>query len=395
MTSAAAPPDTSIGLVETHEERVLRETVRGIAADFGPSYFREAAEKGSAPELWRALCEPGFFGAHLPSEYGGGGLGLLELAAAVEESSAAGCPVVATLYSPGVVASLLAAHGTAEQKQRWVPGLANGEIKASFAITEPDAGSNSHNLATTARREGDAWVINGNKQFISGADEADILMVVARTGRDEGSGRGLLSVFVIDANSPGLTRQPMPTALQAPERQFTLFFDGVEAGPDALVGREDGGLQVAFSGMNVERILTGSICVGVGSYALEKAVAYAKERSVWGKPIGSHQAVSHPLARSKVELDSARLLIRRACALHDAGDDAAEASNVLRKARRSRGRAQCPRPRNPGARRQRGRGQVRALQLLVHRPDPADRPGLPGDGPQLRGRAGPRPPALY
>lgn len=326
LASETAPP----GLVEAHEERILRETVRSIAAGFGSGYFRDASERGTAPELWRALCEPGFLAAHLPAEHGGGGLGVLELAAAVEESSAAGCPMLAALYSPGVTGAILARHGSPEQKRRWLPGLARGELRASFAITEPDAGSNSHNLATTARREGSTYVISGQKQFISGADEADIVLVVARTGRDEGSGRGLLSVFVVDADAPGLARQPMPTALQAPERQSTLFLDGVEVGADRLVGRENGGLGVAFSGMNVERILTGSICIGIGAYALDRAVAYAKQRSVWGKPIGAHQAVSHPLARSRVELDSARLLIRRACVLHDGGEDAAEASNVAK-----------------------------------------------------------------
>ena len=167
--------ETEHGLVASDEEKALRESVRGIASGFGPTYFREATERGSAPELWQALCEPGFFGAHLPAEYGGGGLGILELAAAVEESSAAGCPVVATLYSPGVTASVIAWHGSDEQKQRWLPGLANGEIKASFAITEPDAGTNSHNIATTARRDGDNFLISGQKIFISGADEADVI----------------------------------------------------------------------------------------------------------------------------------------------------------------------------------------------------------------------------
>ena len=328
--SATVTSTTPAGLLPSEDERALRETVRSIASGFGPRYFREASDRGSETELWNALGERGYLGAHLPAEHGGGGLGMLELAAVIEETSAAGCPMLAALYSPGVIGAILAAHGTDEQKRRWLPGLAGGELRASFAITEPDAGSNSHRIATIARRTDAGYAISGNKQFISGVEDAGLLLVVARTGVDERTGRGLLSVFALDPDAPGLTRTRMPTALQMPEAQWELRFEDVEVGPESIVGAEGDGLRAAFSGMNVERILTAAICTGIGLYALGKAVAYAKERVVWDVPIGAHQAVAHPLAESKIELESARLLTRRACALHDSGADAAEASNMAK-----------------------------------------------------------------
>ena len=226
--------------------------------------------------------------------------------------------------------AIIAQHGTEEQKARWLPELASGELKASFAITEPDAGSNAHRLATTATRNDSGYVISGQKVFISGMEDAGIVMVVARSGTDEGSGRGLLSVFVLDPEMPGVTRTELPTALQGAEAQWTVHLDEVQVDEDRRIGGENDGLAVAFSGMNVERILTSSICTGIGTYALNKAVAYANERDVWGQPIGAHQAVAHPLAESKIEIESARLMTRRACALYGAGEDAAEASNMAK-----------------------------------------------------------------
>jgi len=315
---------------ESAEERLLRETVRAIAGDLGPGWFRRAAAEGNGDALWDALGTRGFLGVHLPAAHGGGGCGLSELAAVVEETAAAGCPVLAALYSPGVIGTILAQHGTPEQQARWLPGIAAGTLRASFAMTEPDAGSNAHNVTTRARRAGDGFVLHGQKHFISGMEDADVVMVVARTGTDAASGRGRLSVFLVDADAPGLSRRPLPTALEMPERQWIVHFDDVEVAADRLVGPLDGGLKVAFAGMNTERILTGSICTGIGLYALARAVAYAREREVWGRPIGTHQAISHPLAEAKIALESARLLTRRACALYDLGEDAGAASNMAK-----------------------------------------------------------------
>ena len=315
----------------TAEERILRDTVAEIAASFGHEYFMEQANNGgSARELWNTLGEKGFLGVCLPPEYGGGGQGLGALAIVSEELAAAACPLVPLVFSPAICGQVIAKYGTTEQKQEWLEGIATGKLKFSFAITEPDAGSNSHNLATVAEKIADGWVLRGTKTFISGVESADKIMVVARTGK-RADGRGLLSLFVVDPDADGLDRQPVPTAIQAPEKQSMLFFDNVKLGADRLVGTENEGLRAVFDGLNPERILGATQAIGTGRWALDKAVRYARERRVWNAPIGSHQGVAHPLAKAKIELELARLMVHKACALYDAGDpQAGEAANMAK-----------------------------------------------------------------
>jgi alkylation response protein AidB-like acyl-CoA dehydrogenase len=324
--AAAALP-----LEPSDEERMLRESVRGIAQSFGPSYYQRIVREGEpATELWNALGEQGFLGVHLPEEYGGGGLGVYELALVVEEASMAGVPLLTALYSPGVIGTILNAHASEEQKREFLPGIASGEKILSFAITEPDAGTNSHNISTVARKDGDRYVINGQKYYITGMESADYVMVVARTGKDETTGRGELSLFMLDADTPGISRDKIPTVMNMPEGSWQVFFDDVEVPAHRMIGPEGKGLAVGFAGLNAERILTSSICTGIGRYALAKGVAYAKERSVWGKPIGTHQSIAHPLAEAKIHLEAATLMTHRASRLYDHGADAGEASNMAK-----------------------------------------------------------------
>jgi alkylation response protein AidB-like acyl-CoA dehydrogenase len=310
---------------------LVRASVRGIAQGFGHAYYAErAASGGKTTELWQAVGEAGFVGVNLPEAYGGGGLGIRELAAVAEELAALGCPLLMLVVSPAICGAVIARFGSEQQKQRWVPPIASGESIMAFAITEPDAGSNSHNLATTAERDGDAWVLRGTKYFISGVDEADSILVVARTGTDAATGRGRLSLFVVDVDAPGLSRAEIPVELRAPEKQFTLFFDDVRLDADRLIGVEGEGLRQIFVGLNPERIMTAAGGIGIGRYALEKAVAYARQRSVWGRPIGEHQGIAHPLAEAKIDLELARVMTDHASALYDAGLDAGEASNIAK-----------------------------------------------------------------
>ena len=317
--------------VPTDEERALRDAVGGIARSFGPEYFQQQVDdKLPMQELWDALGAKGFLGVHLPEAYGGGGLGLREMAIVVEETAMAGVPLLSMLFSPGVTGTIIERSASEELKQRFLPGIASGETKLSFAITEPDAGSNAHRIATTARREDGRYIVNGQKTYISGVESADHIMVVARTAHDEASGRGKLSVLLMDADAPGLTKTPIRTVMNMPDRSWQLFFDDVEVPADQLVGQEHKGLAAAFTGLNTERILTSSICTGIGRYALRKAVAYANERSVWGVPIGTHQAVSHPLAAAHIHMQSALLMTERACALYDTGRDDGESANMCK-----------------------------------------------------------------
>lgn len=325
-----SPASAALPLVPSDEETMLREAVFGIASDFGHSYFTRVSQAGEPPrELWEALSAGGYTGVNLPEEMGGGGLGMYELAAVAEEVAAAGCPLLIMAVSPAIVGTMLAHHGTAEQQERWLRPLATGATRCSFAITEPDAGSNSHEIKTRAVPDGGEWVLSGTKTFISGVEDADAILVVARTGEDE-RGRASLSLFLVDPDAEGMERQRIPTVIEAPEQQWTLFFDGVRLGPERLLGEAGGGLRALFLGLNPERIMTAAICTGVARYALAKACGYANERAVWGVPIGSHQGIAHPLAEAKIQLEAARLLVAKAAALHDAGLPAGEASNMAK-----------------------------------------------------------------
>ena len=319
---------------ETAEHGMLRQAVRKIGSDFGHDYFAEKARSGQkADELWEALARSGFLGVNLPEAYGGGGMGILELSMVCEELAAMGCPLLLMVVSPAICGSIIARHGTEEQKRTWLPkiaGAADPLWKMAFAITEPDAGSNSHRLSTTATRDGDQYVLSGTKYYISGVDEAEAVLVVTRTGVDDGSGRGRLSLFVVDTGAPGLERTVIPVEISAPEKQFTLFFDEVRVPTDRLIGAEHEGLRQVFSGLNPERITGAAQACGLGRYALDKASAYAVERRVWDVPIGAHQGVAHPLAMAKIELELARLMTLKAAWLYDTEGDPGEAANMAK-----------------------------------------------------------------
>lgn len=316
---------------DSPEHRALREAVAAIAGKFGADYYaRKAADHEPSAELWRALGNAGFVGVNLPEAYGGGGAGLVELALVCEESAAQGCPLLLLLVSSAISGEVIARYGTPEQRARWLPDLAAGHSKIVFAITEPDAGSNSHRIATTATPDADGWVLRGTKYYISGVDEADAVLVVARTGTDPATGRGRLSLFLVDTDDPNLVRQSLPVAAQLPEKQFTLFFDGVRVGADRLVGDEGEGFRQVFHGLNPERITGAALAVGIGRYALDRAAEYARTRAVWDTPIGAHQGVAHPLAKAKIEVEIAALVTAKAAWLHDRGLPAGEASNMAK-----------------------------------------------------------------
>jgi alkylation response protein AidB-like acyl-CoA dehydrogenase len=316
---------------ETAEQVMLREAVAKIAADYGHDYFAAKARAGEkTTELWRAVGQAGFVGVNLPAEYGGGGMGISELAIVTEELAAHGCPLLLLMVSPAICGTLLARFGTASQRERWLPQVASGDRKMVFAITEPDAGSNTYRLDTVATRDGDGWRISGRKYYISGVDEADAVLVVARTGVEEG-GRGRLSLFIVDTDAPGLERAPIELVHNGPERQFFLFLDDVPVDRDRLLGDEGDGLRQVFSGLNPERIVGAAAGNGIARYALARAAAYANQRQVWGVPIGAHQGLAHPLAEAKIEVELPRLMTQKAAWATDAGvPGAGEAANMAK-----------------------------------------------------------------
>jgi alkylation response protein AidB-like acyl-CoA dehydrogenase len=316
---------------ESAEIAMVRESVRRIAAGYGYRYWAEKARSGSTmSELWTALGDAGFIGVSLPAGSGGGGLGIAAMAVVAEELSAAGCPLLLLVVSPSICGSILARFGTPDQQREWLPGIASGRRKMAFALTEPDAGSNTHNLSTTATRVEGGWRLRGSKCYISFVDEVEAVLVAARTSVDERSGRARLGLFVVPTDAAGLKRDLIPVEIVAPDRQFLLFFDDVTVPESALVGREGDGLKQLFLGLNPERITGAAMACGTGLYALDRACTYARERQVWGVPIGAHQGLSHPLAKAKIDLELARLMTQKAAWLYDAGQDAGEAANMAK-----------------------------------------------------------------
>ena len=323
---------TDTGFIENDERQALRKAVAAMAANYGPDYYLEKARTGQhTDELWSEAGKLGFIGVNLPEEYGGGGAGMYELAMVMEEMSAAGCALLMMVVSPAINGTIISKFGTDEQKRRWIPGIADGSITLAFAITEPDAGSNSHRITTTARRDGSDWILTGQKVFISGVDQAQALLVVGRT-EDHKTGNLKPALFIVPVDTPGLSWTKIDMEIVSPESQFQVFLDEVRLPADALVGSEDAAIAQLFAGLNPERIMGAASAVGMGRFALQKATDYVKTRQVWKTPIGSHQGLSHPLAANHIDIELAKLMMQKAATLYDSGDDfgAAEAANMAK-----------------------------------------------------------------
>ncbi|GEK00296.1 acyl-CoA dehydrogenase family protein [Streptomyces sp. 1-11] len=329
-------------LIESDEHKALRAAVAALGRRYGRDYIARTLAEGRHPtELWAEAGKLGYLGVNLPEEYGGGGGGITELSIVLEELGAAGSPLLMLVVSPAICGTVISRFGTEEQKRTWLPGLADGTRLMAFGITEPDAGSNSHRITTTARKDGADWLLTGRKVFISGVDMADAVLIVGRT-EDARTGRLKPCLFIVPRDADGFQRHPIDMELNAAEKQFELVLDDVRLPSDALVGGgpshafgsggEDAGLLQLFAGLNPERIMTAAFGIGMGRYALARAVEYARERTVWKAPIGAHQAIAHPLAQAHIDLELARLMMQKAAHLYDAGDDigAGEAANMAK-----------------------------------------------------------------
>jgi alkylation response protein AidB-like acyl-CoA dehydrogenase len=312
----------------------IREAVRSLCADFPGEYWRKLDRERSYPiEFVTALTKAGFLAALIPEEYGGSGLTMRAAAAILEEIHAAGCNGAAChaqMYTMGTVLR----HGSAAQKARYLPAIAKGELRLqAFGVTEPTSGTDTLSLRTTATRDGDAYVINGQKIWTSRAEHSDLMLLLARTApkasakmRTEG-----LSVFLIDmraALGKGLSIRPIRTMMNHATTE--VFFDNVRVPADNLVGEEGKGFRYILSGMNAERILISAECIGDAKWFIAKASAYAKERAVFGRPIGQNQGVQFPIARSYAQMRAAELMVREAALRYEAGEDCGEEANMAK-----------------------------------------------------------------
>ena len=312
----------------------LREAVRKICSDYPPSYWRDLDEQQAYPSAFvDALTEGGYLGALIPEEYGGSGLPLRAAAVILEVINASGCtasPAHAQMYIMGT----LLRHGSAEQKSKYLPGIASGELRLqAFGVTEPTTGSDTTQLKTRAVRNGDHYVVNGQKVWTSRALYSDLMLLLARTTpadqvqkRTDG-----LSVFLVDlreARGNGLEIEPIKALLN--HNTTEVFIDNLKVPAANLIGEEGMGFRYILDGMNAERILIGSECVGDGRWLLKRGVDYANERVVFNKPIGANQGVQFPLARAYAELEAADLMCRKAAALFDAGRSCGAEANMAK-----------------------------------------------------------------
>ena len=333
MTVSQSP---DVGFEESQELEMIRETAREIASDYDDEYFLEVSQGTEPTEFWDDCADAGFLGATIPREYGGEGMGFWELSAIVEELCTNGCLGAEMLFVVNVCFGgiTLTENGSEEQKEEWLPGICDGDVNFAMALTEPDAGHNAPNMDTFAERDGDEFVIDGTKQWISGVDVADGMLLVARTSpKDESAKMQGVTLFLVDPHDPAIERRELDVGIPTPEKQFELSIDGYRAHEEDVIGTEGMGLYQLFDTVNPERLLGASGAVGVGKCALDRAVDYANEREVFDQPIGAHQGVQHPIADSWAKLQSAGLLTRKAAWMVDNEPDpkkTAEVSNMAK-----------------------------------------------------------------
>jgi acyl-CoA dehydrogenase len=312
----------------------IRASVRALCARFQGEYWRKLDRERRYPtEFVAALTEAGFLAALIPEQYGGSGLTLLEAAAIMEEIHACGCNGAACHAQMYTMGTLLR-HGSDAQKQRWLPAIGSGELRLqAFGVTEPTSGTDTLSLRTTAVRDGDHYIINGQKVWTSRAEHSDLLLLLARTTpREQAKSRtGGLSVFLVDmrlAQGASIRINEIRTMMNHATTE--IFLDDLRVPAENLIGEEGQGFRYILSGMNAERILIGSECIGDAKWFIAKATAYAKEREVFGRPIGQNQGVQFPIARAYAQMRAAELMVRDAAMRFQAGQDCGAEANMAK-----------------------------------------------------------------
>jgi len=317
---------------QSHPE--IRDAVHKLCEGFPGEYWRKLDRERAYPtEFVQALTQAGFLSVLIPEEYGGSGLGLGAATAVLEEIHRSGCNGAAChaqMYTMGTILR----HGSPAQKERYLPKIASGELRLqAFGVTEPTAGTDTTRISTFARREGDKYVVNGQKIWISRAEHSDLMVLLCRTtARDDAKkpsdGMSVLLVDMRDALGKGLTIRPIRTMLNHATTE--LFFDNLEVPAENLIGQEGQGFRYIIDGMNAERILIASECIGDGRFFIDRASEYAKTREVFGRPIGQNQGVQFPVARAYVQLTAAALMVEKAAAMFDAGEPCGTEANMAK-----------------------------------------------------------------
>ena len=315
---------------------MIRSTAADVAAEYGPEYWREREEAGEfAHDFWDELAEAGFHGLLVPEEYEGAGMGMQEMGLAMETLCAEGCGMAGTWYlvlTAGMAAVGIRENGTEEQKETYLPDIANGERNFSIGITEPEAGTNTLNVATRAEKDGDEYVLNGNKAWITFSDRADNMILVTRTTPREEVERGTdgISLFIVDMDAPGIDVSPIPKHGINYSKSCEVFIEDVRVPAENLLGEEDEGWWALVDMLNPERIGFAAAGTGIGKLAADTAIEYANDREVFGAPVGSHQAVSFPITQAYAKMDTAALMREKASWLYDQGEECGYETNVAK-----------------------------------------------------------------
>ncbi len=322
-------------MTETTDHADIREGVRALCERFPGEYWRALDRERAYPtDFVKALTEAGYLGALIPEEYGGSGLPLGAACAILEEihksgGNAAACH--AQMYTMGTILR----HGSPAQKQKYLPGIASGELRLqAFGVTEPTAGTDTTSLRTTATRQGnDKYVVNGQKVWTSRAEHSDLMLLLARTTakgetKKKTDGLSVLLVDMREAKGKGLTIRPLRAMINHATTE--VFFDNLEVPAENLIGEEGKGFRYILDGMNAERILIAAECIGDARWFIAKASAYAKERVVFGRPIGQNQGIQFPIARAYAATEAAELMLRKAIALYEAGEPCGSEANMAK-----------------------------------------------------------------
>ena len=315
---------------ENHAE--IRDAVRALCSGFDDDYWLDLDRRNAYPsDFVAALTEAGFLAALIPEAYGGSGLPLIAAAAIMEEIQLSGCNGAAC-HAQMYIMGVLLRHGSDEQKSRYLPKIASGELRLqAFAVTEPESGTDTASLRTTAKLEGDRYVVQGQKIWTSRAEHSDLMIVLARTSPiDEGAKRtDGLSLLLLDMrDASGLTIRPIRTMMNHSTTE--VFFDGVEIPAENLIGGEGKGFRYLLSGLNAERILIGAECIGDARWFIAKAVAYGCDRVVFGRPIGQNQGIQFPIARAYAETEAAALMVAKAARMFDANESCGAEANMAK-----------------------------------------------------------------
>jgi len=320
----------------TEERSMIRSTAEEVAADYGPEYWRKKEEAGEfSQEFWDELTEAGFHGLLVPQEYEGADMGMQEMGLAMETLCAEGCGMAGTWYlvlTAGMATVGIHKNGTEEQKETYLPDIANGKRNFSIGITEPEAGTNTLNVATRAKKDGNEYILNGQKAWITFSDRADNMIIVTRTTPREEVDRGIdgISLFIVDMDTPGINVAPIDKHGINYSKSCEVFLEDVRVPEENLLGEEDDGWWALVDMLNPERIAFAAAGTGIGKLAADTAIQYANDREVFDAPVGSHQAISFPITKAYARMENAALMREKASWLYDQGEECGYETNIAK-----------------------------------------------------------------